>query len=96
MANDSTEGPWVRRQTAARTTISGSDGHGVLATVRMRKTKGGNYSEMLANARLIRSAPELLSTLQAIEANLTGRDYFHERISDSLRLCREAIARAAD
>lgn len=45
-------------------------------------------------ARLIAAAPELLEALRNIEANLTGQDCLRERIFDSLRRARTAIAKA--
>src|SRR5688500_17562552 len=45
-----------------------------------------------ANGRLIASAPELLYQLKCIEANLTGADYFPDRVADPLRRAKEAIA----
>lgn len=50
--------------------------------------------EAAANAKLITTAPELLEALENIEVNLTGRDCFPDRIADSLRCAREAIAKA--
>jgi hypothetical protein len=47
-----------------------------------------------ANAHLIAAAPELLETLRDVEANLTGQDYFPERVADSLRRIKAAIAKA--
>jgi hypothetical protein len=50
--------------------------------------------EAAANARLIAAAPELLETLRDVEANLTGQDHFPERVADSLRRVKDAIAKA--
>ena len=47
-----------------------------------------------ADARLMVSAPDLLAALLNIEANLTGKDCPDDRISDSLRRAKAAIARA--
>ena len=47
-----------------------------------------------ANACLVAAAPELLEALIDIEVNLTGQDCFAERVSDSLKRARSAIAKA--
>jgi hypothetical protein len=54
----------------------------------------GHKIEIETNAQLIVSAPEMYEALLNIEANLTGKDHIQERIADSLRRAREAIARA--
>jgi len=50
--------------------------------------------EAKRNALLVSAAPELLEALKDIQANLTGRDYFWERVERSLETCKEAIAKA--
>jgi hypothetical protein len=47
-----------------------------------------------ANARLIAAAPELLEALENIDANLTGKDCLAQRVEDSIRRARAAIAKA--
>lgn len=47
-----------------------------------------------ANARLIAAAPDMLQALENIEANLTGRDCFPNRVEQSLRAAKSAIAKA--
>lgn len=44
------------------------------------------------NAESIAALPDLRDVISNVEANLTGRDCFAERVADSLRRLREATA----
>ncbi len=98
-----TPGPWhlklerigLRQDTRAY--ILGPNGRedGVIASANLSTLRGPeDEAARVANARLIAAAPDLLAALQNIEANLTGRDNFAERVADSLRRAKEAIVKA--
>ena len=59
-----TPGPWVVKARDGARDIYGSDKHGKLASVRMRRSKAGNLTELDCNAALIGQAPALLAELQ--------------------------------
>lgn len=51
------------------------------------------WEQTEANARLIALAPEMVEEFRNIEANLTGRDCFPERVADSLRRCAAILSK---
>ena len=51
-----------------------------------------DFQTSQATAHLITAAPDLLEALLNIETNLTGTDNLRERLADSLRRARAAIA----
>lgn len=53
------------------------------------------HAEQERNARLIVNAGRAADELRNIQANLTGRDYFPERVADSLRRI-ERVLRAIE
>jgi hypothetical protein len=59
-----TAAPWKIKARDGARDIYGSDGHGKIATIRMRRSKAGNLTEMERNAALIVQAPALLAELQ--------------------------------
>lgn len=98
-----TPGPWtalcdpstVRKNRMAMVATSHKEGMCIDVT-----TSGANYSEDMANARLIAAAPELLEALKAIEGEWRGElpDTFKtpppERIGVLWEKARIAIAKA--
>ncbi len=81
-----TPGPWniekgEKRINTIAWIISANDGFGPVA-----------FSTG-ANKNLIAAAPDLLEALENIEANLTGTDCMPERIADSLRRAKNALAK---
>ena len=84
-----TPGPWVIKHGNGKATISGTDGHGAISTVRMRESKTNNIDELVGNIALIASAPELLAAcVELLNCIDPARDWFEARRA------RAAIAKA--
>jgi len=90
-----TPGPWTAQHLHVVARGCGdlkADGYNDHCIV--ERVDGRSKDEAIANAVLIAAAPEMLEALRDIEANLTGRDCFPERVADSLQRAQNAIALA--
>jgi hypothetical protein len=54
-----TSGPWIEKYRDGQVSIKGTDGHGQIAVVSLRKSKNNNVEELSANAQLIAAAPKV-------------------------------------
>lgn len=87
-----TDGPWCQGiEGPDHARILGPNGEGICNVYGIA---AADPSQFYANACLIAAAPDLLEALRDVEANLTGRDNFPERVADSLRRIAEVITKA--
>jgi hypothetical protein len=61
-------------------------------TIEMAQTQHFELDEQ--QVKLYAAAPDMLEALEDIEANLTGRDCFPERVAASIKTAQEAIKKA--
>lgn len=103
MPANHTPGPWqyhLGRGANPRFHIQTAGGYQIASTPELSPHSQATIENEAreANAAFIVLAcnchDELVETLKDVEANLTGRDCFPERVADSLRRIKEALAKA--
>jgi len=86
-----TQGPWaISNYYAGKASISGKDWGGFATVVTRLDGDENEYSEGLANARLIAAAPDMLAALEELRAAV----YHKSGIADALAEATAAIAKA--
>jgi hypothetical protein len=90
-----TPGPWTVKAGDGCRGIHGTDGHGRIAKITMRRSiTAANLTELDANARLIAAAPDLLAALRALLLILECEPDTTDELSLTEKAARAAIAKA--
>jgi hypothetical protein len=93
------QGPWTLQFGDGWCNIVAPDGHGYIATVKIRPTQNFCYTEMEANARLLAHAPDMVEKLLSLLRlcnSMNGRQHAGTAIDDGAWSELERLANEAD